>query len=99
MSFANLSDRLHEAVMTHLHDTRADYQGASATAADIRVILDRDWEVHDQDQVAMRVTTVSVRVADVASSQQGDQIITADRTWTVQQTLEDDGHLRRLWVS
>ncbi|MDN3525640.1 hypothetical protein QWY79_10225 [Halomonas sabkhae] len=77
----------------------ADYQGAS-TAPGILVVIDRDWQVYDKDQLPMRVTTISVMSADVPQSEQGDQInVASDRTWTVQEVLEDDGHERRLWVS
>ena len=99
MSFADLNHRLSEAVMTHLHDGDCQYQGSGVTHTDVRYALDVDFEVYDQDQVAMRVTTISVQISQVPSSKQGDQIITPSRTWTVQQTLEDDGYLRRLWVS
>lgn len=76
----------------------ADYQGAESHA-DIFVVIDHGFEVMDEDQVAMRVTTISVRVLDVPKSRQGDKITASGRTWTVQQILEDDGHVRRLWVS
>lgn len=76
----------------------ADYTG-STTASQVPVILDRDFEVMDEDQVAMRVITISVQVSDVASSRQGDTVTLGARTWTVQQILEDDGFIRRLWVS
>ncbi|WP_339118564.1 hypothetical protein [Halomonas sp. BMC6] len=76
-----------------------DYQGAGFAAHGVHAIKDDSHEVYDQDQVAMRVTTISVQCADVPSSKQGDQIVMPSRTWTVQQTLEDDGHVRRLWVS
>ncbi|MGE4534658.1 head-tail joining protein [Halomonas sp.] len=98
MSFSNLSDRLTRAVMGHLQDDLADYTGATM-ASQVPVILDRDFEVMDEDQVAMRVTTISVQVIDVATSRQGDSIHLGGRTWTVQQILEDDGFIRRLWVS
>lgn len=75
------------------------YQGAGYAVSDVLAIKDDSFEVYDQDQVAMRVTTISVQISQVPSSKQGDQIITPSRTWTVQQTLEDDGYLRRLWVS
>ncbi|WP_447956506.1 head-tail joining protein [Vreelandella sp. EE7] len=75
------------------------YHGSEASASGIYVVLDTGYEVYDQDQVAMRVTTISVLVADVATSRQGDTIALPGRTWTVQQTLEDDGFERRLWVS
>lgn len=77
----------------------ADYQGASS-ATGILVVIDRDWQVYDKDQLPMRVTTISVMIADVPESRQGDQIdVASDRVWTVQEVLEDDGHERRLWVS
>lgn len=120
MSFADLNRRLNEAVMTHLSDDLADYEHQGAvTASQIRVILDRDYEVYDENQVAMHIATVSVMVQDVPRSQQGDVIIMPADGWLssrywgnpdfwaevpkqrrrVQQILEDDGHMRRLWVS
>lgn len=77
----------------------ADYQGAAVAASGILAILDRNFEAHDDDQVALRITTVSVRVAEVPSSSRGDQIDIAGRTWAVQEILEDDGHIRRLYVT
>lgn len=76
-----------------------DYQGSGFTVNDVLAIKDNGFEVYDQDQVAMRVTTFSLQAVDVPTSRQGDQIITPSRTWTVQQILEDDGFERRLWVS
>ncbi|MDT8895477.1 hypothetical protein RSO41_12505 [Halomonas sp. I1] len=99
MSFQDHIDRLDEAVMTHLSDGTCDYQGSVSSAQGVPHILEHDFEVQDDDQVAMHVTTVSVWVSDVATSRQGDKIITPSRTWTAQQILEDDGHMRRLWVS
>nr|WP_175488809.1 hypothetical protein [Halomonas muralis] len=85
--------------MTHLGDGPCTYQGAGLVASGIEHILERDFEAQDDDQVAMRVTTISVRVSDVTTSRQGDTIATPSRTWTVQQILEDDGHIRRLYVT
>jgi len=76
-----------------------DYQGSEFTANGVLAIKDDSFEVYDQDQVAMRVTTFSVQVTDVATSRQGDMIMQPNRTWKVQQILEDDGRVRRLWVS
>lgn len=76
-----------------------DYQGNGFTASGLLAIKDDSFEVYDQEQVAMRVTTFSVQVADVATSRQGDMIMLPNRTWKVQQILEDDGRVRRLWVS
>ena len=76
-----------------------DYQGNGYTANGVLAIKDDSFEVYDQDQVSMRVTTISVQCTDVPTSRQGDRIVSPSRTWTVQETLEDDGHVRRLWVS
>lgn len=76
-----------------------DYQGSGFTANGVLAIKDDSFEVYDQDQVAMRVTTFSVQVTDVATTRQGDMIMLPNRTWKVQQILEDDGRVRRLWVS
>lgn len=101
--FADHLDRLDEAVMTHLGDGTCTYrgtgQGSGFVAEGIAYILDRDFEAQNDDQVAFRVTTVSVLVSDVPSSTQGDQIETPARTWQVQQILEDDGSWRRLYVT
>lgn len=96
--FGRALDRLHRVGMSRLADSVGDYAGAS-TATGIELMIDRSHEVYDEDQVAMRITAVSVQVADVPTSRQGDTIATVGRVWTVQQVLEDDGHLRRLWVS
>lgn len=77
----------------------AEYRGQLAGHPATHVIVEHGFEVYDENQVAMRVTTVSVLVADVLNSRQGDEIVTEKRTWRVQQTLEDDDHVRRLWVS
>lgn len=76
-----------------------DYQGSGFTANGVLAIKDDSFEVYDQDQVAMRVTTFSVQVTDVATTRQGDMIMLPNRTWKVQKILEDDGRVRRLWVS
>lgn len=84
--------------MSHLADGTCTYRGATLTE-DIAYILEHDFEVYDDDQVAMRVTTVSVWSSEIGKTSMGDTIETPDRTWRVQQILEDDGHVRRLWVS
>lgn len=98
----------------------ADYEHQGAvTASQIRVVLDRDYEVYDENQVPMHVATISVMVKDVPRSQQGDEVVLPADSWLtarywdnpdfwaqapkqrrrVQQVLEDDGFIRRLWVS
>jgi len=99
MSFNDHMAALDGAVMTHLGDGLCDYQGAAVTANGIEHILDESFEVYDENQIPMRVRTISVLVADVPESRSQDVIELPDRSWTVQQVLEDDGHIRRLWVS
>jgi hypothetical protein len=100
MSFGDHLNRLNEAVVNHLTDGLCTYQPKGGAAlVEIPYQLDLSHEVYDQDQVAMRVATILVPVERVPSSGQGDTIALSNRTWTVQQTLEDDGYWRRLWVS
>lgn len=99
MAFADHTARLSEAVSLHLWDGSCQYTGTGVSHAGIPHQLEKDWEVMDDDQVAMRVTTICIMAKDVPKSRQGDQVITPGRTWTVQQVLEDDDHVRRLWVS
>lgn len=79
----------------------ADYQlEAGVLIPGIWVILDRDWEAYgDDQQLAGRITTISVMTADVALSNQGHKVITPAKVWTVEEVVSDDGHIRRLWVS
>lgn len=99
MSFSDHSRRLDDAVMIHLGDGLCTYQARAGVIPGATHMLDRDFEVYGEDQVAMRVTTISVRCTEVTKSAQGDRVVTPSRAWTVQQVLEDDGHWRRLWVS
>ena len=99
MGFSDHMASLDLAVMTHLGDGLCDYQGADVTASGIEHIFDEAFEVYDENQIPMRVRTISVLVADVSESKSQDTIVLPGRTWTVQQILEDDGHIRRLWVS
>jgi len=100
MSFGDQLDRLDAAVESHLSDGACRYVTAGGTVIDnVPYLLDRDFEVQEDDQVALRVTTISVRVSRVSKSGRGDTITAAGRTWNVQQTLEDDGSWRRLYVT
>ncbi|WKD26591.1 hypothetical protein NDQ72_10945 [Halomonas sp. KG2] len=79
----------------------ADYQiTGGAVLLGKLVVLDRNWEPYSDDQqLAGRINTISVMVADVPSSNQGDTIQAPGKTWIVEEVLEDDGHVRRLWVT
>ena len=76
---------------------RATYEGArvpNGRAEGITAVLDRDYELFDEDQVAIRVSVMSIEVQQVPESQQGDVIIRPGERWTVGPTIEDDGHMR-----
>lgn len=79
----------------------ADYRSeVGVLIPEIWVLLDRDWESYSDDQqLAGRITTICVMVADVAQTSQGDTILCPGKTWLVEQIVEDDGHIRRLWVT
>lgn len=80
----------------------ATYQGAhvpGGVARGITAVLDRDYEVLQDDQLARRVTVIAVQVAQIPESARGDTIERDGRMWRVHQTLEDDGHERVLEVS
>lgn len=79
----------------------ADYRSqVGVLIPGIWVVLDRDWESYSDDQqLAGRITTICVMTADVARSDQGDTVITPSKTWTVEEVVADDGHIRRLWVT
>lgn len=98
--FDQYANRLNEAVVNHLSDGLATYTPANGPALlEVPYQLDLSFEIYDQDQVAMRVATILVPVDQVATSGQGDTIALPNRTWRVQQVLEDDGQWRRVWVS
>ncbi|CAM9358905.1 unnamed protein product [Ectocarpus sp. 12 AP-2014] len=98
--FGDHLGRLNEAVIAHLSDGLCAYTLISgAQLLDVPYQLDLDYEVYDQDQLARRVRSILVPVERVPGSSQGDQIVTLNRTWMVEEILEDDGYWRRLWVS
>lgn len=100
MSFNDHLDRLDEAVESHLSDGTCRYETSGGTVIeDVPYILDRDFEAQDNDEVALRVTTISVRSSRVSSSEFGDVITAGGRAWKVQEILEDDGQWRRLYVT
>jgi|GEM_PF-1762769 hypothetical protein len=65
----------------------------------IKAVLDRNYEVYDDDQIARRVTVIAVLVAQVPVSERRDTIERDGQTWQVHQVLDDDGFERVLEVS
>jgi hypothetical protein len=96
--FSDALNRLSQAVRERLSDTRGNYVSPSATYADVPLIIDRAFELYREEQLAERVTTISVLCADIPTSSSADVIETPERSWRVYQILEDDGQLRRLRV-
>lgn len=96
--FGRALARLHRLGHARTADVQGDYTGAS-TAPGIDLHFDSSYVVYDENGLAQRVTAISVLVVDVPESRQGDRIALPGRTWEVQQILEDDGHVRRLYVS
>ncbi len=98
--FARATARANRVFMDRLTDGTATYTPVSGPALlEVPYQLDLSHEVYDQDQVAMRVATILIPVECVSESRQGDTVALPDRTWRVQQVLEDDGQWRRVWVS
>ena len=92
--------KMDEAILTTLNDGLCTYLGSGAPVEDLGYLLERDVELYDGDGVAQVVTTISLSSPAIgAPSRQGDLIVTPDRTWTVQQTLSDDGSMRQLSVT
>lgn len=79
---------------------KAVYNGARVgTVTGVEAVLDRNYEVFDEDGVSRRVTVMSVPVAQVPYSDNGDTIVRAGEYWQVTNTLDDDGHERVLQVT
>lgn len=98
--FARANARANRVMMDRLSDGLCTY--TTASAAQLLAVpyqLDLSYEVYDQDQIAMRVTTVLLPADRVPETKQGDLIVTPTRTWKAQQVVEDDGQWRRVWVS
>lgn len=81
-------------------DELATYSyGAGGSVPNVRAVLDRDIEIYDEDQLPLRVTTISVPVKAVPKSQRGDSIVMDGRTWHVNRILDDDGYHRVIEVT
>ena len=65
----------------------------------ITAVLDRSYEVFDEDGVARRITVIAVQVSQVPHSDKGDTITRGDEFWQVTGTIEDDGVERVLQVT
>lgn len=98
-AFQNAFARAADVMGASLGDGLCSYESAAGTVPDIHYQLNRAHQLYDQHGVAQLVTSVNLR-ADLlpASSRRGDRVVTPGRTWTVEQTLEDDGHFRLLYV-
>lgn len=94
MDIERLTARVGQRVMSQ---GRATYEGAhvpGGVVAGITAVLDRDYELIDDDQMAIRVSVMSIEVAQVPTSTEGDVITRQGQRWHVGPTIEDDGHMR-----
>ena len=81
----------------------AVYRGAGVPGgvkAGVRAVLDRNFEVYEEDQLARRTTVMSLLVSEVPRTHDGQDTIERDgRVWHVDATLDDDGYERVVEVS
>lgn len=100
-AFTNAFARASSVLAQTLNDGTCTYQGTSASGVEVPYMLERDVQLYDDDSPARIATTIEVQVSAIGDgrSRQGDRIVTAGRTWTVQQVIKDDGHWRTLEVT
>lgn len=100
MGFDALISQMDGIIMDTVNDGVCQYRGDFVQRDNLPYILDRSYELFDADGLAQRISTIELRSTDVAGpSRTGDKIVTPTRTWDVQQTLTDDGYMRRLYVT
>lgn len=100
MSFADHLSRMDAAIVTHLTDGQGVYHEGATVLPNIPYLIDRDYQIYDDNQLPQVVTSLSIPSSTVIKSRAGDRFTAADgKVWKIHQTLEDDGHWRRLYVS
>jgi hypothetical protein len=80
----------------------AIYRGArvpNGQVVGVHAVLDRNYEVLDENQMPQRVTVMAVPVAQIPESVRGDTIERDGRVWQVYHVLDDDGFERVLQVT
>lgn len=97
MSFADLTDRLSGAVMSHLADSQAaTYTPLGGVSVEVSVILDRDVErtvAGMQSAVMERRTELTGYTRELGAGKRGDTVTVGGNTWRLVTKDSDDGHL------
>ena len=97
--FARALARANRVFGEQLSDGEAAYETRDGEVIEgVPYVLDLDFEVLTEDQLAARIKTVLVPVSRVPESRYDDRLVTDERTWTCARTLEDDGQWRRIEV-
>lgn len=95
--FGNLTNRLNEAVMTHLTDSdTATYTPHNGTPVTVSVILDRDVErtVAGMQGVIMESRTeLTGYTSELGEGGRGDVVTVNGTGWRLGQKTNDDGYL------
>ena len=107
MAFGDHLSRMDAAIVTHLTDGKgeyisgpaSEYIAGSSSIPDVPYLLDRDYQIYDDNQLPQVITTISIPSNAIERSRAGDRFIVGGKEWKIHQTLEDDGHWRRLYVS
>lgn len=79
----------------------ATYRGPGVPGGEvtpITAVLDRNFQVLDEDQLERSINVMAVQVSQVPDSSAGDTIIRGGTTWRVGQMISDDGYERVLEV-
>ncbi|NIC05261.1 head-tail joining protein [Billgrantia bachuensis] len=98
MSFADLANRLDEAVRDHLADDHAAvyHPKTGDPVPDVWVIIDRDVIPVQQGQPTTTVErrTELTGASDVlGDARSGDTVVSNGETWRLQRRDRDDGHM------
>jgi hypothetical protein len=99
MAFGDHLSRMDAAIINHLRDGDGTYIAGASTLTDVPYLLDRDYQTYDENQLPQIITTISIPSSTIERSRSSDRFIANGKEWKVHQTLEDDGHWRRLYVS
>ena len=99
MSFGDHLSRMDAAIVTHLTDGQGVYIAGATSIPDTPYLLDRDYQIYDDNQLPQVINTISIPSSVIDKSRAGDRFVVGGKEWKIHQTLEDDGHWRRLYVS
>lgn len=97
MSFADLTDRLAEAVLDHLADAQdATYSPHEGDPVPVRAILDRDVVPTQSGQPSTTVerrTELTAHHDVLGNAKRGESVTVGSETWRIDRKDRDDGYL------